>query len=214
MLLYNNEKGIAIILALLMLLVMSVLALTVSFMSNINFQSMSNFKRGQESFLAAESCINVGRNKLETIGIETLFFELQIKSNMPNEMSDSGEVVVDSDIVIFEALNNDIDTDPDNWKDPMCRSGSRVIDNDNGIPNFITQPAPTKVTGRPLKNVSLPSGGTGGSTLVPIVFNVTGKDSRDKDKADRDLNINTGTEIAIGFETFIPGGATNIYSGQ
>ena len=55
--LYKNESGVAIILALIMLLVMSVLAITVSFSSNTDFKAMSNFKRGQEAFLAAERCI-------------------------------------------------------------------------------------------------------------------------------------------------------------
>ena len=46
----KNEKGIAIILALIMLLVMSVMALTVSFMSNRDFKMMAAHKRGQEAF--------------------------------------------------------------------------------------------------------------------------------------------------------------------
>jgi hypothetical protein len=40
---------------------------------------------------------------------------------------------------------------------------------------------------------------------------VTGKDAKDEDLTDEKTDINTGTEIAIGFETFIPGGASNVY---
>jgi hypothetical protein len=59
--------------------------------------------------------------------------------------------------------------------------------------------------------VSLPSGGAGGAALVPASFLVTGKDAKDEDLTDEKTDINTGTEIAIGFETFIPGGASNVY---
>jgi Tfp pilus assembly protein PilX len=54
---YKNEEGVAIIMALIMLLVMSVLATTVSFNSNNDFRAMSNYKQGQEAFLAAENCV-------------------------------------------------------------------------------------------------------------------------------------------------------------
>ena len=47
--------------------------------------------------------------------------------------------------------------------------------------------------------------------LIPISYVVTGKDSTDKDKADLNNDINTGTEIATGFEVYIPGGASNVY---
>ncbi|MGH7884714.1 MAG: pilus assembly PilX N-terminal domain-containing protein [Thermodesulfobacteriota bacterium] len=211
----KNESGIAIILALIMLLVMSILGLTVAFMSNINFQSMSNFKRGQESFLAAESCINIARNKLETVGIESLYFELQtnrdVNDPIPTTITNADII---PDIVIYKPLKDSVLTDPDDWTGPFCRSGPRLVDPNDGFPKFITQPPTAKVTGRPLKNTSLPSGSSGGVSLVPVVFTVTGKDSGDEDKTDRNNLINTGTEVAVGFETFVPGGATNIYSGQ
>jgi hypothetical protein len=68
--------------------------------------------------------------------------------------------------------------------------------------------------GRPLKHVSLPSGGVGGAAAVPASFLVTGKDAMDRDKKDTNPDINTGVEIAVGFESFVPGGASNVYSGQ
>ncbi len=203
---FCEEKGVAIILALIMLLIMSVMALTVSFISNIDFTSMSVFRRGQESFLAAETCVSIGRERLETIGIETLYFLLQ-------DVSSQGIQSPDSPLVIVAPLDpSDDPTDsPSEWKGPMCRAGSRIWDGTNGYAPFVHPPPSAKVTGRPLKNTSLPSGGLGGASLVPNSFIVVGKDSQDKDKDDTDNTINTGIEIAVGFETFIPGGATNVY---
>ena len=101
---------------------------------------------------------------------------------------------------------------------PMsCRTGSRNFQRTDptDAPAAIVQlPPPTKQMGRPLKHVSLPSGGVGGAAAVPASFLVTGKDSRDRDKKDTNPDINTGVEIAVGFESFVPGGATNVYSGQ
>ncbi len=53
---------------------------------------------------------------------------------------------------------------------------------------------------------------SGGAGLVPVTFLVTGKDSMDKDPDDANLFVNTGTEVAVGFETFIPGSANQMYS--
>ncbi|HET7289350.1 MAG TPA: pilus assembly PilX N-terminal domain-containing protein, partial [Thermodesulfobacteriota bacterium] len=78
----RQQDGVAIIMALIMLLVMSVLATTVSFNSNNDFHSMSNYKRGQEAFLAAENCIREGRNRFEIVGIEVLYFLLQNKGTV------------------------------------------------------------------------------------------------------------------------------------
>ena len=65
--------------------------------------------------------------------------------------------------------------------------------------------------GRPLKNTSLPSGGLGGAVMIGTSFLVTGKDAGDKDKDDTNPDINTGTEISAGFESFLAGGASNVY---
>jgi len=202
-----KEDGVAIFLALFMLLIMSVLALTVAFNANIDFKTMSNYKRGHESFLAAERCVAEARRQFETIGIEFLFFQLQgnnldgieIKMGRP---ASAGTPAVDCD-------------DPDEFatKCMVCRTGPRDFhraSQTDPVP-FINVPPPTKLSGRPVKNVSLPSGGKGGAALVPVTFIVTGKDEQDNDKTDTDKELNTGTEIAVGFETFVPGGATNVY---
>ncbi len=42
-------------------------------------------------------------------------------------------------------------------------------------------------------------------------FRVTGKDSRDRDLDDTDDNINTGVEVRVGIETFVPGGGSPVY---
>lgn len=197
---YRNEDGIAVILALIMLLVMSVLALTVSFSSNSDFKAMSNYKQGQEAFLAAERCIEEARNRFEVIGVETLYFLIQ---GLPG-----GALGTDSpsELTIKIPLDNGA----------VCRAGPRVWDNSSGTnpAPLLEIPSPTKVVGRPIKNVSLPSGGIGAAGLIPITFQVVGKDRADLDKDDEKATINTGTEIAVGFESFIPGGASNIYSAQ
>jgi len=187
----KKQDGIALLLALIMLLVLTTLAITISFTSNIDFQTMSSYKRGQEAFLAAERCVEEGRKRFEIVGIETLYFLLQ------------SEVSTDE-------LNVDIDDFPNGAR---CRTGSRYFNRDNpeDPPPFIEIPPPTKTLGRPIKHVSLPSGGAGGAALVPASFLVTGKDAKDEDLTDEKTDINTGTEIAIGFETFIPGGASNVY---
>jgi len=195
--LYKNESGVAIMLALIMLLVMSILAITVSFSSNTDFQAMSNFKRGQESFLAAERCIGEGRNRFEVIGIEILFFLLQNKGTVNLSQGGVGNL-----LILDETLDNGA----------VCRSGFRDLNSSNGPAELIEIPPITKTIQRPLKNTSMPSSASGGAGLVPDTFVVTGKDSRDKDKDDTNDSINTGTEIAVGFETFIPGNANQMYS--
>ena len=96
----------------------------------------------------------------------------------------------------------------------VCRTGPRDFHRSDPTADpvpFINILPPTKTSGRPIKNTSMPSGGAGGAALVPVTFIVTGKDEQDKDKTDTNREINTGTEIAVGFETFVPGGATNVY---
>lgn len=201
----RDEKGIAVVLALIMLLVMSVLATTISFNSNNNFYAMSNYKQGQEAFLAAEYCVQVGRDRFETIGIEVLYFLLQNQSTYTQGQAKN------NDLALYETLPN-----PDNPNNPngaMCRSGDRFFDSTTQGPGQLIQiPPPTKTIQRPLKNTSLPTSASGGAGLVPVSFVVTGKDQGDKDLNDVDNDINTGTEIAVGFEAFIPGNANQMYS--
>lgn len=188
----KREDGIAIILALIMLLVLSVLAVTISFMSNVDFQTMSNYKQGQEAFLAAERCIEEGRKRFEVVGIETLYFLLQSEIN--------AEGLEDLTVELSNGAR--------------CRSGRRDFDWSKDKPSnlyLVPKVASTKAYGRPIRHVSLPSGGIGGAALVSTTFTVVGKDARDKDPKDTKEEINTGTEIAFGVETFIPGGASNVY---
>ncbi len=189
----QKEDGIAILLALIMLLVLTTLAITVSFTSNIDFQTMSSYKRGQEAFLAAERCIEEGRERFEIVGIETLYFLVQ--SEIP------------TDQLVVEFGEGDL---PNNAR---CRTGSRFFNRDDpdDPPPFIEIPAPTKTSGRPIRHTSSPSGGVGGAALVPTSFVVIGKDANDEDLTDENPDINTGTEIVVGYETFIPGGASNVH---
>lgn len=202
---HNNQNGVALILALIMLLVMSVLALTVSFTSNTDFQAMSTYKQGQESFLAAESCVLEARSRFEIFGANQLYFIFQ---------GNAGDNF--DEILVAQEFNSG----------SFCRSGGRfwhspVTEETEGggevvtgtVAPIIEIPPPSKTIGRPLQNSSLHSGGGGFTMAYTITFTVTGKDSRDKDKNDINENINTGTEIAVGLEVFEPGGESNIYSG-
>lgn len=206
----KNENGIAIILSLIMLLVMSVLGLTVAFMSNINFQSMSNFKRGQESFLAAESCINIARNRLEQFGVGFTSFSIQADANDPiPNIPDADDIPLTA---VFKPFKDMLGTDPQTWEGPFCRTGPRLIDPNDGFPKFINI-TESKAPGRDIKDNSTTGAGFGGVNVQSITFTVTGKDSNDADKVDKNNLINTGTEIAAGFEVItIGGGAPNLYN--
>jgi hypothetical protein len=191
----SDESGIAVVIAMIMILIMSTLAITISFMSNIDFQTMSNYKRGQEAFLAAENCVAEARRVFETTGIEILFYQLQIGA---------------------QQVGIEVPKTPGK-SESYCRTGPRNFqrtDATHPAAAIVQVPPPTKQMGRPLKHVSLPSGGVGGASAVPASFVVTGKDAMDRDKKDTNPDINTGVEIAVGFETFVPGGATNVYSGN
>ena len=192
----KNESGIALILALVVLLILSALAITISFMSNVDFQTMSTYKQGQEAFLAAERCIEEARRQFEQVGVETLFFQLQ------------GGVSSGIELKIGE---NGVDCSTEPQRCAVCRTGPRNYDSSMGPIPFPELPPPTKTFGRPIKHTSLPSGGIGGAAVVSTTFLVTGKDARDKDKDDTNPDINTGTEISAGLESFIPGGASNVY---
>lgn len=191
----KSEEGIAIILALLILLVLSAMAVSISFISNIDFQTMANFKRGQEAFLAAERCVMEAKKTFEITGIGELAFRDQFGI----------------DQTLSLALDNGA----------TCRSGTRDFDadtNDDGNPDtgasagFVEFPTETKQLGRPIKGTSLPMGGSAGVTVVPFAFRVVGKDSQDEDPNDLKDDINTGTEIAVGIENFTVGGGSNVYN--
>ncbi|MGH7799749.1 MAG: pilus assembly PilX family protein [Thermodesulfobacteriota bacterium] len=181
----KREDGIALIIALIMLLTMTMLAISVSFTSNVDFQTMSNYKQGQEAFLAAERCVEEAKRQFESTGIVPMFLLLQA------------------------GVGPSVEVDLPNGA--RCRTGPRDYDVSDGPIPFIQIPPPTKAMGRLLKNTSLPSGGMGGAVMLETNFIVTGKDARDKDKDDNNPDINTGTEIAAGFESFLAGGASNVY---
>lgn len=201
----KDEGGVALILALIMLLVMSVIATTVSFNSNNDFQAMSNYKRGQEAFLAAERCVQLGRNRFEVVGIEVLYFLLQNKDTASLASGGANLLYLDEDV-------GDCGTDQNPLSCARCRSGPRVLDGSQDNGRLIEIPPITKTIQRPLKNTSMSTSASGGAGLVPVTFLVTGKDSMDKDPDDAKLSVNTGTEVAVGFETFIPGNANQMYS--
>jgi hypothetical protein len=185
----NNEEGVAIIMALIMLLVMSVLATTVSFNSNNDFHAMSNYKQGQEAFLAAERCIQEGRNRFEVV---TVAYLASLESyRLPGTLGqgDGGDVTV-------------LDEELDNGS--RCRSGQRG----DKVPAKLFQSAEdSKANSRLIKNTQMSNDS---ASLTTVPFTVTGKDRRDKDKNDTNDNINTGTEIAVGLEVFTLG-THNIY---
>lgn len=183
----KNENGVALILALIMLLVMSVLATTVSFNSNNDFHAMSNYKQSQEAFLAAEQCIQEGRRRFEIFGAPFLYL---LQQNSVGSVQGSGNL-----LVLDEELGSGA----------RCRSGRRAFDGSGGPGEFIQIPPPTKSIQRPIKNTSFTTGAQGGANFIPTTFVVTGKDSRDKDKDDASDAINTGTEIAVGVESFMAG---------
>lgn len=184
----KNESGVALILALIMLLVMSVLATTVSFNSNNDFHAMSNYKQSQEAFLAAERCIQEGRRRIEIFGVGYLYLLQQ--NNLGSVQGSDNLLVLDEEL----------------GSGARCRSGRRAFDGSNGPGEFIPIPLPTKAFQRPAKGTSV-----GGASFVPVPFTVTGKDSRDKDKDDASDAINTGTEILVGVEAFVQGDASSFY---
>jgi len=182
----DSERGIAIVLALITLLIISIMAVSISYVSNTDYLTMSNYKAGQESFLAAERCTIEAREKFEIEGVETIV-ALQT-------IGEYGDFIV--------TLPNGA----------VCRAGPRLWDSNSGtsLP-FVSLPEGRKSISRPLKNTSLPSGGESSAVAVAASFEVFGKSSDDKDKDDTNDEINTGTHISVGLETFLPGGGSNVY---
>ncbi len=198
----RGQDGIVIVLALIMLLVMSVMAITVSFISNTDFQTMSNYKRGQESFLAAERCVIQTRRLIEEVGIAQLLFEQSVAT------------LAGLDIDLRAGITPD-DGNPDlpigtGGIGAVCRSGFRLMDEGDPDPVF-NLPGDVKSIQRLIRNTSLPDSGSGGAMAIPITFVVMGKDARNRDKDDDDPTLNTGTQLAVGIETFTGGGASNVY---
>src|SRR3972149_10755402 len=114
----EREDGIALIIALIMLLTMTMLAISISLTSNIDFQTMSNYKQGQEAFLAAERCVEEAKTQFETVGIVPLFLLLQ------------GEVATGIQVDLPNGAR--------------CRTGPRDYDVSDGPIPFPEIPPPTK----------------------------------------------------------------------
>jgi hypothetical protein len=182
----DSEKGIAIVLALITLLIISIMAVSISFVSNTDYATMINYKAGQEAFLAAERCVIEARKTFEIEGIETIV-ALQSIDNLD---------------AFTRTLSNGA----------VCRSGPRFYDSGSGdsLP-FVNIPEGVKSIQRPINYTSLPSGGKSSPVVARISFDVLGKDSGDKDKDDTDDDLNNGTHISVGIENFLPGGGSNVY---
>ena len=204
----NNEEGIAIILALIMLLVMSIMAVTASYLSNTDFRMMAVHKRGQEAFLAAETCVTIAKRRLEEIGAAPLFLKLQSAAINP----DPTTISTLNAIVILENMDaQDDGKAQDDWFGPLCRSGPRIWDSATQGPGlFINIPEATKSNGRPVADESVGQA----TTAITVPFNVMGKSSDDEDKDDTDEQINTGIELEIGIEVFVVGATDPIYSSR
>jgi len=204
----KNEDGIAIILAMIMLLVMSVMALSVSFVSNTNFRMMGVHKNGQEAFLASETCVMEAKQRLEQIGAAPLFLKLQSATLNP----DPTTISTLNAIVILKNLDSkDNGKDVEDWEGPLCRSGPRIWDSATQGPGlFINIPEATKTNGRPVADESVGQA----TTAIIVPFNVMGKASNDEDKNDTEETINTGTELGIGIEVFVVGATDPIYSSR
>jgi Tfp pilus assembly protein PilX len=112
----SDESGIAVIIALVMLLVMSIMAISVSFLSNTDFQTMSNFKRGQEAFLAGETCVQETRRRIAEEGLALLLFKQSAQS--------ATNILVDPLDIELSDSNDALPTDSDGMG-AMCRSGKR-----------------------------------------------------------------------------------------
>ena len=202
----KNEQGIAIILALIMLLVMSVMAVTISFVSNTDFRMMGVHKNGQEAFLAAESCVMEAKQRLEEVGAAPLFLKLQ------SALSSNDPISPLNAIVILKNLEpNDDGEAVEDWQGPLCRSGPRIWNSDDQGPGlFINIPDVTKTNGRPVADESIGQA----TTAIIVPFNVVGKASNDNDKTDTDDELNTGTELGLGIEVFVVGATDPIYSSR
>jgi len=210
----NDESGIALIIAIILILVMTTLASTIAFLSNNDFYSMSNYKRGQEAFLAAESCVIEVRKTLENTN-PAVFYEL-IRSGIDAGLVEEElgrKLFIQKPISSYDGtIVASINPDPATWEGPVCRTGSRALSyTEIRKPENFLITNETK-TSRHLKNYSI-----GHFNITPMSVIVTGKDSLDGDKSDRNEEtpdnhpINTGIEILSGFEVLTLGGRGNEY---
>ncbi len=166
---------------------MSVMGVSLMFVSNTDFQGMQAFKRGHEAFLAAERCAQEGRFRVELDGFQNLLFQQQ----------EGFKVVLG-------------DGDENKNINPVCRTGNRQ--DDSAEEPYLAITPDLKAKERPVENTSVPSGNVGGAVAIPLSFSVMGKYGTDPDIVDSNPNINTGTELAIGVEVFMPTGVgSNIY---
>lgn len=196
----NSEKGIAIILALIMLLVMSIMAISASFLSNIDFQGMAIFKRGQEAFLASESCIVEGRRRLENLGYAQLLNELATLDSYRGQ-GEGGLSATNNPFANTVLIDLDINQ-------ARCRSGNRILDQ---TPSPFFNRIGERNISRDLKHYSRSDQDTTTASVTQISFVSTGKDREDEDIDDTNLQINTGSEIAFGIEVVPPGGDGNVH---
>jgi len=166
---------------------------------------MAAHKRGQEAFLAAESCVMEAKQRLEEIGAAPLFLKLKSVDD-PTVISDLNAIVI-----LKNLDSNDDGEDVADWKGPLCRSGPRIWDSSIQGPGlFINIPDATKTNGRPVADESIGQA----TTAIIVPFNVMGKSSNDEDKDDTKDKINTGTELGIGIEVFVVGATDPIYSSR
>ena len=61
----QNEKGVALIMAIIIILAMSIMASAISFISNNDYISSVTYEDGQEAFLASESCVMELKKRFE-----------------------------------------------------------------------------------------------------------------------------------------------------
>jgi len=181
---YSDQSGIAIVIALVMLLVMSIMAISISFLSNTDFQTMSNFKRGQEAFLAAESCVQETRRQISEEGLAFLLFK--------QSAQDTDAFLVNPLDIDLASSNTNLIKDS-NGIGATCRSGNRIMEGVKGDGTVVSskdrdliftfpEGANAKSASRDLRGFSKDEGSPAGAKATTLIFTVIGKDSQDKDK--------------------------------
>jgi hypothetical protein len=206
----NDESGIALIIAIILILIMTTLGSTISFLSNNDFYSMSNYKSGQEAFLASESCVIEIRKILENVEpAEILELKRSDDVNPENLESELGsKLFIQSPISPFDVTTNgSINPDPATWEGPLCRTGSRALGSAQ-----IKKPSNYLITKDYKGSRHVTNNSIGMIDMTPISIIVTGKDSFDGDKTDENEHINTGIEIVVGFEVLSPGAGDSSYN--